>query len=602
TDSVYLVSNTRGYIEQSGGWICASNDGGKTWTTQTQLAVTTGKIAFANSNEGWVAGGNGNIFHTIDGGAAWLQQTSPTTRALRGISIVSPTDIYAAGNAVILHYNGSAWSKLSQSSDIIATSNGVAFPNANTGYVVGNNTGTEGFAANVPIVRKSIDGGVGWTVLGTGEGTGGVTINDIFCIDPSTCWFVGKMQRVRKTTDGGATWVAQVLSISSTPIMNAIFFKDANNGWAVGTADTTVRTTNGGSTWSTVTVSGSHNAVYFDSAGASGVGYIAGESGRIYKSTNGGANWTLQTSGVTTGLNGVWCTDADTCSVVGDGGVIRKTTDGGANWNTQISGVSGDLTWIRCADANTCYIAGAKSPASDTVAILKTNNGGANWVVDASTGGTPPLTRLSIAENFVWAVGGGYGGVIKSSVTAADTTPPDTVIDAGPASPTNSASAAFTFHATESGSTFECQLDGGGFTSCTSPKSYAGLTDGSHAFNVRATDAAGNTDATPATFSWVIDTIAPISAANPNPATPNGDNGWYTTDVQYAVTATDSGSGVAEVLGCTDTTNPCAPLAGGAGGIVTAEGDNYIRFQSRDNAGNLENLKVQLVKIDKTNP
>ncbi|MBI2604295.1 MAG: hypothetical protein HYW56_02010, partial [Candidatus Harrisonbacteria bacterium] len=46
----------------------------------------------------------------------------------------------------------------------------------------------------------------------------------------------------------------------------------------------------------------------------------------------------------------------------------------------------------------------------------------------------------------------------------------------------------------------------------------------------------------------------------------------------------------------------CAPLAGGAGGIVTAEGDNYIRFQSRDNAGNLENLKVQLVKIDKTNP
>jgi hypothetical protein len=33
---------------------------------------------------------------------------------------------------------------------------------------------------------------------------------------------------------------------------------------------------------------------------------------------------------------------------------------------------------------------------------------------------------------------------------------------------------------------------------------YAGLTVGSHTFGVRAKDAAGNVDATPATFSWTI--------------------------------------------------------------------------------------------------
>ena len=74
------------------------------------------------------------------------------------------------------------------------------------------------------------------------------------------------------------------------------------------------------------------------------------------------------------------------------------------------------------------------------------------------------------------------------------TTPPlrDTSITANPADPTTSTSASFSFTSTEGSSTFECQLDGGGYSSCTSPKSYAGpLSDGSHTFLVRATDPAG---------------------------------------------------------------------------------------------------------------
>jgi hypothetical protein len=41
-------------------------------------------------------------------------------------------------------------------------------------------------------------------------------------------------------------------------------------------------------------------------------------------------------------------------------------------------------------------------------------------------------------------------------------------------------------------------LDNADFAGCASPKSYSNLPDGSHAFNVRATDTAGNVDATPA--------------------------------------------------------------------------------------------------------
>jgi hypothetical protein len=57
---------------------------------------------------------------------------------------------------------------------------------------------------------------------------------------------------------------------------------------------------------------------------------------------------------------------------------------------------------------------------------------------------------------------------------------------------------------TEPGGSFACSLDGAPFSPCTSPKTYSALTEGSHTFSVRATDAAGNTDATPATRTWTI--------------------------------------------------------------------------------------------------
>ncbi|HET9591792.1 MAG TPA: right-handed parallel beta-helix repeat-containing protein [Solirubrobacterales bacterium] len=93
----------------------------------------------------------------------------------------------------------------------------------------------------------------------------------------------------------------------------------------------------------------------------------------------------------------------------------------------------------------------------------------------------------------------------------ADTTAPDTSIDAGTAGTTTSTSASFQFSSTESGSSFQCKLDSGSWTSCTSPKSYSSLAVGSHTFAVVATDAAGNTDASPATRTWTVEAEAPAS-------------------------------------------------------------------------------------------
>jgi hypothetical protein len=92
-------------------------------------------------------------------------------------------------------------------------------------------------------------------------------------------------------------------------------------------------------------------------------------------------------------------------------------------------------------------------------------------------------------------------------VPPADTTAPETAISAAPAPFTTSTAANFSFNASETSSTFECSLDGGSWGACASPKSYSGLALGAHSFAVRARDAAGNVDASPATATWTV-TIA----------------------------------------------------------------------------------------------
>src|SRR5205823_1985871 len=73
-----------------------------------------------------------------------------------------------------------------------------------------------------------------------------------------------------------------------------------------------------------------------------------------------------------------------------------------------------------------------------------------------------------------------------SSTWTIDTTAPTVTITAQPANPTNSTSASFSFSSSKTGSTFQCKLDGGSNTTCTSPQSYTGLAAGSDTFTVTA--------------------------------------------------------------------------------------------------------------------
>ncbi|TLX89001.1 MAG: hypothetical protein E6K94_11240 [Thaumarchaeota archaeon] len=103
-----------------------------------------------------------------------------------------------------------------------------------------------------------------------------------------------------------------------------------------------------------------------------------------------------------------------------------------------------------------------------------------------------------------------------------DITPPDTIIDSAidgdsnavaPSGATPSNSITFEFSGIPASDTsgFECDIDGSGFTACTSGVQFTSLADGQHTFQVRALDALGNFDPTPASFTWIVDTIEPTT-------------------------------------------------------------------------------------------
>ena len=107
----------------------------------------------------------------------------------------------------------------------------------------------------------------------------------------------------------------------------------------------------------------------------------------------------------------------------------------------------------------------------------------------------------------------GNMGSATSRTWTIDTAPPETTMasDVGPApdSTTPGNDPVFAFTSSEDPSSFECNLQGPGFTStaftaCPSPKGYTNLTDGNYTFSVRAKDPASNVDASPAQRTWTI--------------------------------------------------------------------------------------------------
>jgi Right handed beta helix region len=98
---------------------------------------------------------------------------------------------------------------------------------------------------------------------------------------------------------------------------------------------------------------------------------------------------------------------------------------------------------------------------------------------------------------------------------------PETTIESGPAEgeSINEATPTFVFSSDEPGATFDCDVNGAGFSPCshTTQHILGPLVEGGYTFAVRAVDAADNEDPTPAERSFTVDLTDPVTSFTKKP-------------------------------------------------------------------------------------
>lgn len=272
---------------------------------------------------------------------------------------------------------------------------------------------------------------------------------------------------------------------------------------------------------------------------------------------------------------------------------LTATPNGGSSFAGWSAGCSGSFAM----PANNLSCTATFTIANHTVTPSAGANGSLNPATPQSVahGGT---TSFTLSPNSGFGIGSvsGCGGTLVGStyttgaVTAdctvsasfSDISAPNTLMISTPPSVAGNSNATFSFSGTDNvGVTgYDCSLDGGAYQACTTPYTLTGLSDGSHTLNIRAKDAAGNVDPTPATYSWTVDTAPPDTTITSAPANPSSPN------VSFSFTGSD---GVA--IGgyeCRVDGGAYAPCTSPRALTGLADGSHTFNVRAVDTAGNVD--------------
>lgn len=186
-NAVYMVDVSRVYVAGADGYVWYSQDGGRTFVTQTDGAATSEDlkdIFFFDNNRGWAVGANGAIIRTVDG-ASWVAITSGVATQLNAVHFITAQVGFAAGASGTLLKSvdgGATWTVETWFGAGTDTINAITSCEQSFVFFGGTTSAPAGF------LYMSIDGGDTASAV-TLESIAG--INDLHCCAPDLVYAAG---------------------------------------------------------------------------------------------------------------------------------------------------------------------------------------------------------------------------------------------------------------------------------------------------------------------------------------------------------------------------------------------------------------------------
>jgi photosystem II stability/assembly factor-like uncharacterized protein len=370
------------YALSSANLIFKSTDRGATWSALGNLAGVACLELDPTSASTVYAGTTGGIFKTTDGGDTW------TSAGLVGASIgrlivdpVTPSTLYAGADGRVFKSTdrGASWTDLA-----IPYPAGNHFPfiaslvldpvTPSTLYVA------LGAGSNGSFL-KSVDAGNTWTVLVAAAGPFYSSSTNLV-IDPSTPSTLYRINPLRKSADGGATWtaLANPTASGSTAIALAVDPRAPSTLYlsTLAGGHTIFKSTDAGQSWTAVdTIIPA--ATSFSFSPDSTTIYAATGAG-IFKSTDAGLNWGEAKTGLLAFDIQLLVPDPVNSATIyagGNNGLFRSQNSG-ESWTEFPAPSLASSLLIDSTNPNVLYL-GTRGCMSANVDLFIRTDAGAGW-------------------------------------------------------------------------------------------------------------------------------------------------------------------------------------------------------------------------------
>lgn len=227
------------------------------------------KTFFINQNTGWAAGGAYTSFpfcidisillKTTNGGSSWFYQPAPSVddNILHDVYATDANNvfvcddgveqfcIYSSGGIFKSANSGNNWNYVTGPDNLYGFRS-ISFYNQNTGWGIGLKVGDAG--PSIMNTLKTTNAGVNWNIINSDTNANILQGYSIQFLNANT-GYIKRSDKSLKTTNGGINWFEFNPALNDS--LYKFYFVNPNTGWAIGNASGKLmkRTTDGGTTW-----------------------------------------------------------------------------------------------------------------------------------------------------------------------------------------------------------------------------------------------------------------------------------------------------------------------------------------------------------------